>query len=255
MSTLANVAKNALKPDYLPEMSRKVLERIRYGTRQAASGQQWASERGQDLDAWARAIDAELWKESLAVAERMKSVGGKRMSELSENGVTMGGGGCYELLFFLTRLRRPDAVVETGVSTGWSSWAILEALQKNDSGRLMSSDFPYFRIKDPEQYIGYVVPENEQLRSRWKLWLKGDRKNLKEILSPGLTVDLFHYDSDKSRGGREFFGRAIASHLNPKTVVVMDDIGDDMFFAEYSQSKPYVVFTYGTKHVGVVGLA
>ena len=69
----------------------------------------------------------------------------------------LGGGADYPLLYFLTRYLNPENVLETGVAAGFSSYAILSALQKNRKGTLYSSDFPYLRIKNPERYIGIVV--------------------------------------------------------------------------------------------------
>ena len=57
--------------------------------------------------------------------------------------MSLGGGGNFILLYFLTR-KFNKVVVETGVAAGWSSLAILGAFEKNGEGKLYSSDFPYF---------------------------------------------------------------------------------------------------------------
>src|SRR3712207_8827457 len=70
--------------------------------------------------------------------------------------------------------------------------------------------FPYFRIADPEKYVGYLVPD--ELKARWTLYTKGDRRNLPQILRPGRTLDLVHYDSDKTRDRKST--RLNSSHAN-----------------------------------------
>ena len=91
----------------------------------------------------------------------------------------LGGGGNSPLLYFLVRSMRPRIVVETGVAAGFSSSAILTALKENGEGILYSSDFPYFRIKNPEKYIGLLV--DEELKGNWTCLKQGDRFNLPEI--------------------------------------------------------------------------
>jgi predicted O-methyltransferase YrrM len=248
--TLTNIARNAVRPSYLPEMVRKVYERARYGTREAEAGRAWAAAHESDLDAWARARDGALWDEALTFANQMMVDVKPRMDELDRLGIDLGGGGCYELLYFLTRLRRPAIILETGVAAGWSSRALLSAIQVNGQGKLLSSDFPYFRMADPERYVGYLVPD--ELKGPWEVRLRGDRANLKQMLTPDIKVGLVHYDSDKSRGGRQFFCRAIAPHLASGAVVMMDDIGDNLFFRDYTASREFHVFSYQGKHFGIV---
>ncbi len=87
--------------------------------------------------------------------------------------------------------------MKPGVAAGWSSCAILEALEVNGSdGRLFSSDFPYIRQRDSAAEIGTLVPA--KFRERWRLAVDGDRVNLPRFLDEIKTIDLFHYDSDKS---------------------------------------------------------
>mgnify|MGYP007000273262 len=65
---------------------------------------------------------------------------------------------------------------------------------------LYSSDFPYFRIKDPEKYIGIVVEKS--LRKNWNLFIEGDENNLPKILKTAKKIDILSYDSDKTYSGR-----------------------------------------------------
>lgn len=248
------VARNALRPGYFPEMARKVYLRARYGRREREAATNWAKSHAQDMAQWAMVLDSDLWDEAAAFGEHMKLLAAPRVAELAAKGIDLGGGGGSELLYFLARLLRPDHIVETGVAAGWSTTALLGAIQANGHGHLHSSDFPYFRMDEPEQYVGYLVPD--ELRSPWSLYLDGDRRNLEKILRPGLEVGLAHYDSDKSRAGRKFFLDAVTPHLAADAVVVMDDINDDLFFRDVTTERAVrpVVFPYGGKYVGVLGL-
>ena len=88
--------------------------------------------------------------------------------------------------------------METGVAAGWTSLAILRAL-KNGEGYLYSSDFPYFRLKNPEKYVGCLA-RDETNKENWFLDIRGDDIALPEISRKlnNNCIDLFHYDSDKS---------------------------------------------------------
>ncbi|MBB2911629.1 putative O-methyltransferase YrrM [Streptosporangium becharense] len=247
------VVRNSVRPGYLPVMARKALRRLRAGYgRETRAATAWAASRAEDLHAWGERVDEALWRESVEFARSLAASARPRVEELRASGVDLGGPAGIELLYLLTRVLRPATALETGVAAGWSTAAVLAAIRTNGSGRLHSSDFPFFRIPDPERYIGYVVPE--ELKEPWTLRTRGDRRNLEEILLPGTEVDLVHYDSDKSRQGREFFIRRTAPHLTCGHVFVMDDIQDDLVFREYAERQPHFrVFEYQGKYVGVTG--
>jgi hypothetical protein len=150
---------------------------------------------------------------------------------------------------------KPRVAVETGVAAGWTSRAILEAQQRNARGQLWSSDFPYLKNDDPTSSIGCLVPES--LRAGWYLRIEGDRRNLPEILNECGPIDLFHYDSDKSFNGRNWAMKTVASSLHQRSVVVMDDIQDNMFFARFVLRSGYrwMVIRSGGKYVGIASQA
>lgn len=164
-----------------------------------------------------------------------------------------GGGGHYPLLYFLTRYRKPAVVVETGVAAGFSSAAFLAAMNANGSGRLYSSDFSLFRLDHPESFIGRLV--DDELRRNWTLRLKGDRSNLPAILREVGSVDLLHYDSDKTHSGRAFALAQVESRLAPEAVVVMDDIQDNLFFHDHVRRRQsrFRVIGFEGKSVGIIG--
>jgi predicted O-methyltransferase YrrM len=144
--------------------------------------------------------------------------------------------------------------VETGVAAGYSTQAILKAIQVNGSGRLYSSDFPYFRLDRPEQYIGILV--DDDLKANWELYVGGDAKNLKQIAAKIDRVDLIHYDSDKTYRGRRSALKLLEPLLSQNAVIVMDDIQDNSFFYDYVRAmpRPWRVFDGGGKVVGLIGL-
>jgi predicted O-methyltransferase YrrM len=157
-------------------------------------------------------------------------------------------------VFFLVRLLRPVVAVETGVAAGWTTEAVLEAMDRNGIGHLWSSDFPLFRLPGSDDVVGLLVSEHH--RARWTLRVDGDRKNLRHILSECGPVELVHYDSDKSQRGR----RRAMSMLTPKlaadAVVVMDDIDDNAFFRDAAAGRDDVeVFSLAHKFVGLLGAA
>ena len=62
------------------------------------------------------------------------------------------------------------------------------------------SDFPYFRIKNPENYIGILVDKKKF--PNWELKIEGDEVNIPKLISNINHIDIFHYDSDKTYEGK-----------------------------------------------------
>lgn len=122
------------------------------------------------------------------------------------------------MLYSLTKMCKPEIVVETGVAWGESSSAILCAMNENTKGHLYSIDLPpcescsyrpndlndFARLvsRDGAKYpaywedrksVGPLVPEN--LRSRWTL-ISGDSKVELPLLLRRLDqVSFFLHDS------------------------------------------------------------
>lgn len=167
----------------------------------------------------------------------------------------LGGGGYVPALYFITRYMRPDCIVETGVSAGYSSSAFLSAIKVNGMGRLYSSDFPHFRLLNPEQYIGVLV--EEELKDNWDLFIDGDQANIPRILEQiDHHIDLFHYDSDKTYSGRKFAMTAVEQKLCPSSLILMDDIQDNSFFHDYVEDKGCPtcrIYEFEGKYVGLIG--
>jgi predicted O-methyltransferase YrrM len=252
MSVL-NILTNMLRPGYFRVMAGKLGRRLSEGRRDdvAAESDAWCAERVEDVDAFARSLDANLWQEACEFGDTLKTRAAEKLAALDFD---LGGGGDYRLLYFLARLRSPRVVVETGVAAGYSSTAILTALDAVGDGKLYSSDFPYFRLANPERYIGFLV--DEPLRKRWHLHIEGDEKNLPAICAECGPIDLFHYDSDKYYAGRNRALAMVEPYLADKAIVIIDDIQNDLFFRDYVERRglPYRVFGFWDKYLGVIGV-
>jgi predicted O-methyltransferase YrrM len=146
--------------------------------------------------------------------------------------IKMGGAGDIDLLYRLAEFSQAQRVIETGVAYGWSSLVLLLSLKARD-GLLVSSDLPYPGM-DNDPYVGCVVPND--LRDNWKLLRGADRQVLAEALKLSGTIDLCHYDSDKSYAGRKWTYPQLWAALRPGGIFISDDIGDNMGFRDFAQS-------------------
>ncbi len=254
-NSVTNVLRNALKPGYARVIGRKALGRMSPRERSGDAARDWAQSVRVSAAAVCRAIDASLWEEAVEFGGVAKA----RAEALSlELGQAVGFGARADLLYFVTRWHRPEIVVETGVAFGYSSFTVLSAMQRNGTGRLFSSDFPFFREHDPEQLVGAMVPAD--MRDGWTLLTAGDDENLPRILADIGTsgaIDLLHYDSDKSYAGRRRAMDLLEPRLAPHGVLLMDDIEDNTFFRDHVATLPaggYHVIGHGGHYVGALGL-
>ena len=165
--------------------------------------------------------------------------------------VRMGGAGDLSLLHAAVRLSGARRIVESGVAYGWSSLAILAALENHIDARLVSVDMPYPKAGN-EQFVGIVVPES--LRMPWSLIREPDRYGLKKAIALlGGRIDLCHYDSDKSWWGRTYAYPLLWEALVPGGVFISDDIQDNLAFRAFIEKKgvPFAVTVSDGKYVGI----
>lgn len=163
----------------------------------------------------------------------------------------MGGSADILILYNLVRLENIIKVLETGVAYGWSSLAILLALQEKNKGILYSTDMPYAKMNN-EKYVGKIVPE--KLHVYWKLIRKPDIKAIHEAIRLSGSFDLIHYDSDKSYSGKKWAYPLLWNVLNPGGFLISDDISDNIAFKEFCQDidkKPLIIKNPG-KYVGIL---
>jgi hypothetical protein len=230
----------ASRPSSVRVLVRKIRKRISDGQGRytAAENEAWIRANAVSSAQLASRLDAALWAEAQQFGRDARAYGEKKLAEVPFD---MGAGGDYEFLYWLTRYRKPQVVVETGVSAGWTSRAFLTALARNGGGSLHSSDFPYFRVQNPEQFIGIVV--DPALRAGWDLNTDGDERALPRIMAKVPAVNLFHYDSDKSVSGRDFGVGQARAKLAPDGIILVDDILNDSWFREYVEARgePFII--------------
>lgn len=151
----------------------------------------------------------------------------------SESKVIGGAIGPEEaVVFALTRLLKPNLVMETGVAAGVSTYFILGALNLNQFGQLLSVDLPH---RDPKGYKfddgsfdgtytpprfdpGWLVPAG--LRSRWKLKV-GKSMSILPLLD--VAPDFFMHDSDHSYVCMTSEYEWAYAHLKQNGVLISDD--------------------------------
>jgi len=226
----------------------------------------WFSIIEKDLASYLEFIDRALWIETKEYADMLTRIG---TEELKSRSITVGlpdqgvgGGAEWALLYFLVRQRKPATVVETGVAMGWSSRAILDAMEINGLGHLYSTDLPYsYRpgredVGVNEADVGCLVPQN--MRERWTLFLGPDREHLPTILSKTNGIDIFHYDSDKSYEGRQWAMEQVQGKMSQHSIILMDDIKDNSYFMDFAKSttKPWRILREKTSQrwVGMIDL-
>ncbi len=254
INTIKNILIYLQKSGHFGVLSFKIFERFtEIGGDESKNATAWAVNNIRPLSEWLKVLDPILWEETLEATTQIRISGDESLSPLRKVGIDLGGGGALELLYFVTRLIRPTTVLETGVAAGWSSFAFLKAIDKNTKGTLLSSDLPYFRIKDPEKYVGFVVPEFLR-KSNWILLINGDRKNFKSLLNKEIKIELAHYDSDKRKMARRQFFKKVSGKLAPDSILIMDDIQNNCAFKEYVDKKKltYCVIESEGKYVGVI---
>lgn len=138
-------------------------------------------------------------------------------SETFRQPYSFGYSGDFDVLMLhtITRAKRPEIVVETGVASGRSSAAILDALKKNGTGKLYSIDLPLFYDEEaPERFTtqegnselkgfvpkgkepGWLIPDH--LRPQWELILGDSNVELPKLINRLSSVDIFYHDGDHS---------------------------------------------------------
>ncbi len=150
-------------------------------------------------------------------------------------------------LYALTRLLRPQHVVETGVSSGVSSAHFLMALRTNRRGRLHSIDLPLVQrqpVLHPEESpvavppgrsSGWAVPE--PLWKGWDLRIGATQVELPRLLGELPQIDLFLHDDLHTPAHLAWELSAIRPLLRPGSVVLADNTQwTGASFAEFART-------------------
>ena len=249
---MKNIFINFFKKNFFLVIVKKIFKRFEKNTSEEAK--KWAEENNnQSIDEFFCSIDTPLYEQ---VKIEIKLIQEFAQNKLSKLDISLGGGGNYILLYFLIRKFKLLNIVETGVAAGWTSLAILRAIRKNGKGFLYSSDFPYFRLKNPEKYIGYLA-KNDGNEDNWFLDIRGDEVALSEIVRLlDNNIDLFHYDSDKSYSGRVNALKILNSKIDSNTIIIFDDIQNNLHFKDFVEKnkKDFRVYEFEGKYIGITGL-
>ena len=151
-----------------------------------------------------------------------------------------------------TALARPRTAVEVGVARGYTSAAILGALDAAGEGRLHSIDLPP-RDEDAAEFVGSVVPD--RLRERWHLELGPSRSVLPRLLPELGPVELFIHDGDHSYESQHEDLEAAWPHLAPGAIVFVDDVWTPAVFdfaASHGQQVLIATWAEGVDGVAVL---
>jgi predicted O-methyltransferase YrrM len=130
------------------------------------------------------------------------------------------------VLYSLIRAHRPTVVLETGVADGFSSFAILSALEANGEGHLHSIDI--------RSDVGVLVPR--QLEGRWTLHVIDDQeleRSTKETLSAMPSIDFYYHDSGHSYLWQAFEYATVARKMTGGGVFLSDDIDWSYAFIDH----------------------
>ena len=126
----------------------------------------------------------------------------------------------YRLINALVKVIKPEAIVEIGTDTGLSAKAMLEAIQTNRKGKLLSYDI--IPIQDLDCYLTEIDLSNGLFEQRIadlsddEIWAK-EKMHLDEsdvIFIDGPKNGLFEYD----------FIRKLTLLTEKKRIIIIDDI-------------------------------
>lgn len=162
-----------------------------------------------------------------------------------------GGAADINLIYNICLKKKPIKILETGVALGWSSFAFLDAINKNKKGALISIDMPYMD-KENKDYVGIAVPK--KYFKMWTLYKYPDRVILNKILKSNFIFDLVHYDSDKSYYGRYWFYKKIWPYIKKKGLLISDDVKDNYAFIDFARlvNKKYYLIKNDKKYSGII---
>jgi predicted O-methyltransferase YrrM len=143
-----------------------------------------------------------------------------------------------KLLYLAVRALGPELVVETGPFNGAASAFLLQALEDNGSGRLVSFDLP-----DAVDALGFPLPDGrrpgwlvpDRLRHRYDVVLGDVHSTLRPRLAAEPAVDLFFHDSLHTARQMLFEYRVAWGRLRSGGLLVSDDVSWNRAFWAFTK--------------------
>jgi len=146
--------------------------------------------------------------------------------------------GAQQLLREFVRLARPKRFFETGVADGASTRIILDALEKNGDGRLVSVDI--------STEVGSLARQSPAVH-RWQLVVlpaRGRTTVFRDAVRRAAPLDAFLHDSDHRYPWQMFEYREAWAALSPGGWLLSDDIDSSYAFLDFSRRlhlRPWVL--------------
>lgn len=134
--------------------------------------------------------------------------------------------------YALIRKYSIEKIVETGVSMGWSSFMILEALNRQNKGSLYSIDLNDSEMVKENGGVGYLVPSN--YKKRWNLIIGDSKQHLEKLLHSLNKIDMFIHDSEHSDEHMSFEYNAAWKYLRKDGILCSDDINHSNAFKDFT---------------------
>lgn len=153
----------------------------------------------------------------------------------------------YEFLYMVVRFSRAEIVFETGVFDGQASAVILQALNDNGNGVLISIDLPAQNAIEgstnlmtesdlpPNCKPGWVVPD--YLRQRHQLLIGDSKDLLPQLFEQYKMVDIFLHDSLHTFQHQQFEYTIAWPHLRDEGILLSDDIFWSHAFHKFCKEK------------------
>ena len=145
------------------------------------------------------------------------------------------------LLYIICKVIKPKKIIETGVAYGHSSCFILEALSKNNSGKLFSID-SIFRPWETKEGIGSMIPN--KLKINWEMNFGTSKNNLKKLLDKEKEIDIFIHDSLHTYDNMMFEFETVWKYIKKDGFLLSDDISGNNAFYDFCRKhnlKPLIL--------------